>query len=60
MRNLFLLLFFCVYLFPVSARVQVNLYQSVDSAGMNAWVDSVFDSMTLEERIGQLFVLEWM
>lgn len=57
MRNLFLLLFCCVCFFPVSARMQVNLYQAVDSAKMNAWVDSVFDSMTLEERIGQLFVL---
>ena len=57
MRNLFLLLFCCVCLFSVSARTQVNLYQAVASAKMNAWVDSIFNTMTLEERIGQLFVL---
>ncbi len=34
-----------------------HLHQRVDSLAMHHWVDSVFDSMSLEERIGQLFVL---
>ena len=35
-----------------------NLYQKVDQRKMNQWVDSVFDSMTLDERIGQLIILK--
>ena len=34
-----------------------NLYKNVDQQKMEAWVDSVFDSMTLDERIGQLFMI---
>jgi len=36
-----------------------NLYRDVDQRKMNLWVDSVFDSMTLDERIGQLIVLKF-
>ena len=34
-----------------------DLYKEVDQQKMNHWVDSVFDSMTLDERIGQLIML---
>lgn len=34
-----------------------KLFASVDEDAMNHWVDSVFDSMTEEERIGQLFMI---
>jgi beta-glucosidase-like glycosyl hydrolase len=34
-----------------------KLYENVDREKMEAWVDSVFDSMTLDERIGQLFMI---
>ena len=35
-----------------------NLYQETNQEKMNQWVDSIFDSMTLDERIGQLIVLK--
>jgi len=35
---------------------QPNLYRKVDSEKMNAWVDSVYKSMSLDEKIGQLFM----
>ena len=44
--------------FFASAQKFPNLYQGVDQREMNQWVDSVFDSMTLDERIGQLIVLK--
>ena len=34
-----------------------NLYRAVDKAKMNHWVDSVFDAMSHDERIGQLFMV---
>ena len=36
---------------------QPNLYRATDQKAMNHWVDSIFDSMTLDERIGQLFMI---
>ena len=35
-----------------------NLYQEADNRKMNQWVDSVFNSMTLDERIGQLIIIK--
>ena len=47
---------FCLY--PLKAQVpQVNIFSKVDAYAMELWVDSVFDSMTLDERIGQLFMV---
>jgi beta-glucosidase-like glycosyl hydrolase/CubicO group peptidase (beta-lactamase class C family) len=42
----------------VFAQKLPNLYQEVDQQKMNHWVDSIFDSMTLNERIGQLMMLK--
>jgi beta-glucosidase-like glycosyl hydrolase/CubicO group peptidase (beta-lactamase class C family) len=39
------------------AQVLPNLFASADEKAMNRWVDSVFDSMSEEERIGQLFMI---
>ncbi|WP_085535343.1 glycoside hydrolase family 3 N-terminal domain-containing protein [Massilibacteroides vaginae] len=39
------------------AQADPNLYAKTDQAKMNHWVDSVFDSMTYDERIGQLFMV---
>jgi beta-glucosidase-like glycosyl hydrolase/CubicO group peptidase (beta-lactamase class C family) len=34
-----------------------NLYKTVDIAQMNHWTDSIYAKMTLEEKIGQLFMI---
>ncbi|MDR3250248.1 MAG: serine hydrolase [Tannerella sp.] len=39
------------------AQTQPNLYSSVDEEKMYHWVDSVFDRLSNEERIGQLFMV---
>ncbi|MGB4053770.1 MAG: glycoside hydrolase family 3 N-terminal domain-containing protein, partial [Dysgonamonadaceae bacterium] len=35
---------------------QLNLYREADKEKMHAWVDSVYKSMNLDEKIGQLFM----
>lgn len=40
-----------------SAQNLPNLYLQANDAQMQQWVDSVFDKMTLDERIGQLFMI---
>ena len=55
-RILLILLTFS-FLTPAQAKREPDLYKKVDQKKMEHWVDSVFDSMSVKERIGQLFVL---
>lgn len=57
MRKICLFLLGCVCLFAGRAQTVPNLYRSADQEKMNQWVDSVFDTMTTDERIGQLFMV---
>lgn len=37
-------------------QTETNLYKNTDKDRMNQWVDSVFNELTLDEKIGQLFM----
>lgn len=39
------------------AQTVPNLYRAADKERMEHWVDSVFDAMSYDERIGQLFMV---
>lgn len=55
-RNIF---FTCIcVIFPVllSAQVTSSLYERADKQSMSRWVDSVYTKMTLDEKVGQLFM----
>lgn len=41
----------------MKAQTEPNLYSHVNREQMNHWVDSVFNRMSLDERIGQLFMV---
>ena len=47
-----------VLLMPINAHTQTetNLYKNTDKEKMTQWVDSVFNELTLDEKIGQLFM----
>jgi beta-glucosidase-like glycosyl hydrolase len=50
----FLALFFCLY-----AKIQVEplmINNAIQDPGCRQWVDSVFNTMTLKEKVGQLFI----
>lgn len=57
MRKILTMLFCSVCLFTAKAQTTPNMYRNVDQTKMNHWVDSVFDSMSYDERIGQLFMV---
>lgn len=57
MKKIYFLLFCCVFIFSCVAETTPNLYRAVDKTKMNHWVDSVFDAMSYDERIGQLFMV---
>lgn len=57
MKKIYILLFCCVCALSGTAQITPNLYRAADKAKMNHWVDSVFDAMSYDERIGQLFMV---
>ncbi len=57
MTRFFILITFILSCSLSYSQQTPNLYKNVDQTKMEAWVDSVFDSMTLDERIGQLFMI---
>ena len=50
---LLLLLLFC----SMGIKAQINPLVTRDSIAQEKWVDSIMSTMTLEERIGQLFMV---
>jgi beta-glucosidase-like glycosyl hydrolase/CubicO group peptidase (beta-lactamase class C family) len=50
-------LFLLFSFLTMDAQVMPRLFASVDEQAMNRWVDSVFNRMSEEERIGQLFMV---
>lgn len=56
-RKLYFVLLACLVWGYGVAQTSPNLLRAVDQAKMEQWVDSVFDSMSVEERIGQLFMV---
>ena len=57
MKKIYIFLFSCVTVLSAVAQTTPNLYRAVDKEKMNHWVDSVFDAMSYDERIGQLFMV---
>jgi len=60
MKRSFAIVFIFVLLTGAFALAQElpNLYKDIDRKEMNRWVDSVYNSMTPDERIGQLIILK--
>lgn len=40
----------------IQAQVTPTLFEQADKSSMNRWVDSVYTQMTLDEKVGQLFM----
>ena len=57
MKKIPILLIACFCVLAAKSQTVPNLFKQVDQAQMNQWVDSVFDAMSPEERIGQLFMV---
>jgi len=51
-------LFFTFYLFTavLAAQTETNLYRQADTIKLDPWVDSVYNSLSQDEKIGQLFM----
>ncbi|KUL17923.1 MAG: hypothetical protein XE13_0638 [Proteiniphilum sp. 51_7] len=56
MRKCVLLFILGMTVLTTGAQVPVTLYEQTDKEKMNRWVDSVYASLTLDQKIGQLFM----
>lgn len=56
MRKILLLLISGLCILSVQSQTVPELFRKADKDKMNHWVDSVFDSLSADERIGQLFM----
>ncbi|MDR1523847.1 MAG: serine hydrolase [Tannerella sp.] len=52
--TLILFIFSCITAY---SQIKPNLFLQADETAMNHWVDSVFNRMSEDERIGQLFMI---
>ncbi|MDR1601620.1 MAG: serine hydrolase [Tannerella sp.] len=56
-KKVFLAMCFCIVASTVFAGVEPRLFAKADREAMDRWVDSVFLTMSDDERIGQLFMI---
>lgn len=56
MRKLTSVFFLFLVAVTLSAQKQTTLYQKTDEKSMLSWVDSVYNSLSVDERVGQLFM----
>ncbi|NDW08140.1 glycoside hydrolase family 3 N-terminal domain-containing protein [Dysgonomonas sp. 520] len=52
-----LIIFTSVFGFAQTNKIVPNMEKKADQKKMNAWVDSVFNTMTLDQKIGQMIVV---
>ncbi|MCD7938542.1 MAG: serine hydrolase [Tannerellaceae bacterium] len=57
MRNIFIIVSLIGMVFTVDSQTYPELYRNADQGKMNHWVDSVFKKLSIEEQIGQLFMV---
>ena len=57
MKKVFFLLLCCICKLTITAQTDPTLYQAIDKDKMNHWVDSVFATLSQEEKIGQLMMV---
>ncbi len=57
MKKTFLLyIYVSIFFFNCPAQVATNLYKQSNKTEMNYWVDSVYRTMSIDDKIGQLFI----
>ena len=58
MNKIYYLLLAFLLLMPavIHAQIETNLYRAANKQEMAQWVDSIYNGMTLDEKIGQLFM----
>ncbi|MGJ8744736.1 glycoside hydrolase family 3 N-terminal domain-containing protein [Polaribacter sp.] len=57
MKNKLLLLFFAGFMLNISAQ-NIDPLRTIDAEAQTVWVDTIINNLTLDEKIGQLFMVQ--
>ena len=57
MRHIYNIIFFFIISFSAAAQNNINPIETSDLEAQKKWVDSVYNSLTLNEKIGQLYMI---
>ncbi|MDB2462961.1 serine hydrolase, partial [Algibacter sp.] len=60
MRHIYITIITCLLVLPVIAQTSANPLLTKDAAAQKKWVDSVYASMNLAEKVGQLYMVQVM
>ncbi|XMO86358.1 glycoside hydrolase family 3 N-terminal domain-containing protein [Algibacter sp. AS12] len=60
MRHIYITIITCLFVLPVIAQNSINPLLTKDVAAQQKWVDSVYASLTLKEKVGQLYMVQVM
>lgn len=55
-KTLILYIVLSIFIATASAQVNTNLYKQADKHKTNQWVDSVYNTMSIDDKVGQLFI----
>ena len=55
-KTLLLYTVLSIFTIAASAQVTTNLYIQSDKQKLNHWVDSVYNTMSIDDKVGQLFI----
>ena len=55
-KSLLLYVVSSIITITASAQTATNLYKQADKQKLNRWVDSVYNTMSIDDKIGQLFI----
>ena len=55
-KSLLLYVVSSIITIAASAQTATNLYKQADKQKLNRWVDSVYNTMSIDDKIGQLFI----
>lgn len=60
MRHIYIIIFSLFIAFSTCAQTSENPLKAEDFEAQKKWVDSVYNSMSLEEKVGQLYMVQVM
>ena len=55
-RNVLIAVLLILSYTQATAQVTTNLYNQAEKASMDSWVDSVYATLSLDDKVGQLFI----
>ena len=60
MRQIYITLITLLFVLPIVGQATKNPLLTSDVSAQKKWVDSIYNSMSLHEKVGQLYMMQVM